>query len=683
MKKAILLLFIFSTLLFSSYVNIESFMKNNNTVILIIDPKTGSIINANNYAAKFYGTTLSKLKKSNIKSINVFTKEQIQEEMQSAKEENRNYFIFKHKVADGKIEKVEVYSFPIVYNNKKVLFSLINKYKDKYAIKYFNESLEEQVKNQTMQIEESNEKLINIFVVCFILLAIWVFILIYLLKQKKILAQKLQDTNINLHETNERFEYAMNATKDGLWDWDLKTKKVFFSKTWKEMIGYEEHELSDDLDVWSDRIHEDDYKEVQKDLNNHLQGITEYYENIHRMKHKSGKWIWILDRAKAIFNENNEPIRVIGFHTDITLQKEAEKRIEEQKEEFEKIFYNSNEAIAIVDLETNFLNFNDAYLNITGYSKDELLKMNCLELTVEEDKDSTQEALEVVFEKGHIENFEKGCIVKEGKSLLVSINIALLPDKQRMILTTRDITKMKNLQSQEKLVSMGEMIGNIAHQWRQPLAVITTNASGIKLQKELSVLDDETFYKSMDSIINQSKYLSETIDDFRAYIKDDKTKEDMTIVNGIEKTLSLIEATLKSNYIEVVKSFAEDIEIYGYKNELVQSFLNIINNSVDAIKQNISENELRLLIINTKKTNNGLVIEIKDNAGGIKKEIIQRVFEPYFTTKHQSVGTGIGLALTHDILTNHHNAKISVINDEFEYKNKKYIGAKFIIEFDK
>ncbi|WP_164969991.1 PAS domain S-box protein [Arcobacter sp. CECT 8983] len=683
MKKILLFNFLFISILFSDHISLGSFLNNNNTTILIINPKNGKIVQANEFAAKFYGMKLSQLKSLNIKDINTFSKEQVQEEMQKAKEENRNYFIFKHKLANEKIEKVEVYSFPIIYNNQKLLFSIVNKYKDKYAVKYFNKSLEQQVKIQTAQIEQSKQNITNIFLACMGLLIVWVVVLIYLLKQKKHLTIKLQETNKKLHETNERFELAMDTTKDGLWDWNIKTNEVIFSKTWKEMLGFKDNELENNFEALISKIHKEDLSKVQKDIEDTLNGITEYYENIHRIRHKDGHWVWILDRAKTIFDENNNPIRMIGFHTDITSQKKAEKKIEQQKEEFEKIFSNSNDAIAIVDLETNFLNFNDAYLNMTGYKKEDLLKKSCLELTFEEDIEATKKALEEVFENGHIENFEKRCIVKGGKTLLSSLNIALMSDKKRLILTTRDITKVKNMQSQEKLVSMGEMIGNIAHQWRQPLTVITTNASGVKLQKELDLLDDKTFNKAMDSIISQSKYLSETIDDFRAYIKDDKQREEATIVYILNKTLSLNEASLKNNHIEVITDFEADLRIYGYKNELVQSFLNIINNAVDAIKERLANDMHRIVLISTKKTQSGLTVEIKDNAGGINKEILPRIFEPYFTTKHQSVGTGIGLSLSHDILVNHHKAQIDVMNEEFEYEGKKYKGAKFIIKFKK
>ncbi len=676
MKKIILFLSIFITIVYANTINLDFLMKNSKSPMLIIDPKNGEIINVNKSAALFYGYNIETLKTMNIKEINTFTKKQVQEEMQKAKDENRDHFIFNHKFADGSTHKVQVFSYPIIYNNKDMLFSTIHRLQNQYLLDNFNKNLQQQVTLQISQIEESKKDIVTIFIVSSFLLIFLIFILIYFLKQKKDLAKKLQ-------KSNERFELAMDTTKDGLWDWNPITNKVYFSKAWKEMLGYEENEIQEDLKEWSSRVHPDEIDRALEDIQKHLRAETDFYENIHRMKHKNGSWIWILDRGRAVFDSEGKAIRVIGFHTNITLQKEAQKKIEQQKEEFQKIFYNSNDAIAIVDLETNFLNFNDAYLKLTGFTKEELLKKSCLDLTSSDDIESTKKALELVFKEGHIENLEKICIVKDGRHVQTSMNIALMSDKQRMIVTTRDITKLKNIQSQEKLASMGEMIGNIAHQWRQPLTVITANASALKIQKELGILADEDFHKAMDAIVNQSKYLSETIDDFRAYIKNDKAKEDTTIVEILEKTLSLSEATLKNNYIKVETQFQKDMKIHCFKNEVVQSFLNIINNAIDAIKSNLKAEEPRLIFIKTQETSTSLSVSIKDNAGGIKKEIIPRVFEPYFTTKHQSVGTGIGLSLSHDILTNHHNAQITVMNDEYIYENTNYKGANFIIKFKK
>lgn len=681
--KNLLFIFIFTSFSFSSVIDINQLLKNSNTVMLIINPNTGKIVEANKAASIFYGKTPSQLKRLNIKDINKFSEEQIENEMENAKKESRSYFIFNHRIANNKIEKVQVFSFPIIYNNQKLLFSIISRYEDKHAIDGFNKKLEQQVKEQTKQLQESKSKIENLFMLSAILLITWIFILIYLLKQKKELALKLQEKNNELRSSNERFELAMDTTKDGLWDWDLKTNKVIFSKTWKEMLGYEEHELGNDINVWETLVHEEDIDKAKEDVHNHIKGFTTNYENIHRMKHKSGHWIWILDRGKVVFDENAKPIRMIGFHTDISFQKEAEIKIQEQKEEFEKIFSNSNDAIAIVDLQTNFLNFNDAYLKLTGYTREELLEKSCIELISKEDFPFAKKALEETIEKGFIENFEKRCIVKDGKVLHTSMNMALMSDKKRLIVATRDVTKQKSYQTKEKLASMGEMIGNIAHQWRQPLSVISTSASGIKLQREMDILDDKLLFDSMDSIVEQAKYLSQTIDDFRAYVKEDKKKEQTSILYLLSKTLSLTEASLKNNYVKVITNFEADLKIEAFQNELLQAFLNIMNNALDAIKQNIPEDGKRVILLETKKSNNSLELAIKDNAGGIEKSILSKIFEPYFTTKHKSIGTGIGLSLSHDILVNHHNAQIDVINEEFEYEEQMYKGAKFIIKFKK
>jgi signal transduction histidine kinase len=123
------------------------------------------------------------------------------------------------------------------------------------------------------------------------------------------------------------------------------------------------------------------------------------------------------------------------------------------------------------------------------------------------------------------------------------------------------------------------------------------------------------------------------------------------------------------------------MNINGYENELIQSFINIINNSRDAIKEHIRNDEDRFIFIKTSKENDTLIITIKDSGGGIEQNAIHRIFEPYFTTKHQNIGTGIGLSMSYKMITQRHNASIDVYNDKYEYNNKKYCGACFKITF--
>ena len=119
--------------------------------------------------------------------------------------------------------------------------------------------------------------------------------------------------------------YAMEGNRDGVWDWNAVTNEVFFSTRWKEMLGFEENEIANELSEWDKRIHPDDKDSVYTDLNSHLEGKTPYYENVHRVQCKNGSYKWILDRGKILsWTDDGKPLRVVGTHTDVTARKEAE-----------------------------------------------------------------------------------------------------------------------------------------------------------------------------------------------------------------------------------------------------------------------------------------------------------------------------------------------------------------------
>ncbi|MEA2019587.1 MAG: ATP-binding protein [Campylobacterota bacterium] len=244
---------------------------------------------------------------------------------------------------------------------------------------------------------------------------------------------------------------------------------------------------------------------------------------------------------------------------------------------------------------------------------------------------------------------------------------------------TDEIYKNNLLLEQSKLASMGEMIGNIAHQWRQPLSVISTAASGMKMQQEYQVLKDEDIPKMCDAINDNAQYLSKTIDDFRNFIKGDREKGKFNLAESINSFISLVESTIKNNNINIVLDLEKSMEIDGYKNELTQCIINIFNNSKDALKEKMLNNEDRLIFISTIEDNNKAIIKIQDNAGGIPEDILPKIFEPYFTTKHKSQGTGLGLHMSYKLIVEGMNGTIEASNKDYTYDNKKYTGALFTI----
>jgi signal transduction histidine kinase len=237
--------------------------------------------------------------------------------------------------------------------------------------------------------------------------------------------------------------------------------------------------------------------------------------------------------------------------------------------------------------------------------------------------------------------------------------------------------KDKILNEQSKMAAMGEMIGNIAHQWRQPLSAISTAATGIIIQKEYNMFEEDKLVKTCSIINDNAQYLSRTIDDFKNFIKGDRTKKIFNLNNNIESFLHLVDSSIKNNQIKIILDLQEDIQIDGYENELIQCLINIFNNAKDALKEkNIGE---RLIFISTYINEDKTIIKIKDNAGGIQPDVLPHVFEAYFTTKHKSQGTGLGLNMTYNLIVNGMSGNIEVKNITYEYEGNNYSGAEFFI----
>lgn len=450
-------------------------------------------------------------------------------------------------------------------------------------------------------------------------------------------------------------------------------KIVFANNSYLKLINIQESELlNKNPKIYY--IHESIYKDILDSLEKNKK-----IENKLISLNVNNTEVWVIASYMNIIYDEKEA--VIGWFYDVTDKIKIQKQIEEQKNEFETIFNYSIDGLAIIDLNSNFLEFNGSYIKLTGFSREELLATSCIKLTAPEDVERAKLSFETVVIKGFVTDFEKTCIGKDNRSIIVNMSMVLLPDKKRILISVKDVTQHKLMESQSKLASMGEMIGNIAHQWRQPLSLISTIASGIKVKIEFKQFDEKELIPDMENIIKQTNYLSNTIDDFRNFIQNSNDKGEIQVSNIIKKTLSILNPSIVNHNITIVLNTNDDIKIDGYENQLIQALINILNNSKDALKENIKDNENKFIFIETKSIKDGLILRIRDNAGGIPEGIINKVFEPYFTTKHKSIGTGIGLSMAYQIITKHHDAHIFVSNDTFEYNHKIYTGACFSITF--
>jgi len=231
--------------------------------------------------------------------------------------------------------------------------------------------------------------------------------------------------------------------------------------------------------------------------------------------------------------------------------------------------------------------------------------------------------------------------------------------------------KDEALAQQSKLAAMGEMMGNIAHQWRQPLNALAANIQMIDMDYEDELIDEEycqTFISENMVFIN---FMSTTINDFRDFFKSDKQRDKFRIIETIRKPINILKPQLKELDIKISIE-GDDFTIISLQSEFQQVILNIINNAKEAIQSNNIENGY--IKIKTKVFDATGVITIEDNAKGIPEDVMSRIFEPYYTTKEQGKGTGIGLYISNEIIAKHMKSKIDVYNTD--------VGAKFEIKLN-
>jgi len=297
---------------------------------------------------------------------------------------------------------------------------------------------------------------------------------------------------------------------------------------------------------------------------------------------------------------------------------------------------------------------------------------NWAEYVLENDKKNFKVAMK--NENGEIRHFS----LKTSKISSENFIIATLSDiTQDLAKIEEDKEKDRFLYQQSKIAAIADTLKNIAHQWRQPLSVISTIASGLKLQKELNNLDDSMFYNSCDAIINNTQKLSNTIENFTNFFPKEDLITNFSFVEALKDTINFFDSIFEKNSIKCQFTYDSDMILNCNRSDFSQAVLNILDNSIYALIQNKKEEDRFIFIDFSNK-----VLQIKDSGGGINEQHLQKILEPYFTTKHQSFGVGLGLYIVQEFFVNNLNSKIDIKNVTFEYKNINYKGTNFIIDFN-
>ena len=363
----------------------------------------------------------------------------------------------------------------------------------------------------------------------------------------------------------------------------------------------------------------------------------------------------------------------------------------EIKDYEETVIESNNNAIIALDAKGLITTFNQKAVEIFGWEKSEMIgTTNIIRIIPIEYRVVHDKASKKYFKTGKScgilgKTRELEAIKKDGTvfPIRISFGSKFKENSTVVVANISDITEERKqsniIMQQSKLASVGEMIGNIAHQWRQPLSAISTSASGLQVEQECGIMTKENLNNRLEGIIEKTNYLSQTIDDFRDFFKQSKEKELFKIHDVLHKVENITSATYKKEGLTIDKNYDTNTNIFclGYSNQLSQVIINILNNAKDIILE--KKCPIKVVKIDLDCSKSDVLIKIYDSAGGIPSELFSKIFEPYFTTKEDNKGTGIGLYMSNEIITNRFNGKLSASNQKFKVDSKEYYGACFEI----
>ncbi|WP_419768003.1 cache domain-containing protein [Arcobacter sp.] len=341
-------------------------------------------------------------------------------------------------------------------------------------------------------------------------------------------------------------------------------------------------------------------------------------------------------------------------------------KVKQNEEKYALLFNYSNDGFIISEIinnSTRILSLNNTALKTIGYELSEILYKDFFnlfdQLSLEEIKQSKSlvKTVKLFTKDKQTRTVELNAIIYsyENQNLLFA---SLRDITERTILKEEKVKQQNILIQKSKMAAMGEMIGNIAHQWRQPLSQVSGLFFDIESAYDYKELDKKYLQNRVDEANDLLEYMSKTIDDFRNFFNPNSKKELFFLNEAIDNALKIVKSTLTFHHIELIINIEKDYKINGYKNEYSQAIMNIISNAKDILlEKNIQNPQIKIYAQKNEK----LCLHIEDNAGGIDDTIINKIFDPYFTTKYD-YGTGIGLYMTKMIIEEKMNGTIRVKN---------------------
>ncbi|MEA5112433.1 MAG: PAS domain S-box protein [Geobacteraceae bacterium] len=471
-----------------------------------------------------------------------------------------------------------------------------------------------------------------------------------------------------LHENEQRFAYAMDATKDGLWDWDIATNEGYFSPGYYRMLGYEPAEFPMNEESWLELVHPDDRDGAFQKNRDCIENRIGSFETEFRMMTKTGEWKWILGRGTAVSRDGSgRALRMVGTHADITDRKNYEDKIRESESKYRTLFELESDALFLIDAEYgDILEVNETATRLYGYTKEELLNLRNVSLSAEPDQ--TRLATVDRFTSIPVRFHRK----KDGTVFPVEITASHFSWKGRPvhIASIRDITEriraVEERQSLEiqlfqsqKMEAIGQLAGGVAHDFNNILTVILGYAD-ILISKTSR---DNPMYPQLEQILSSTMRAAELTKGLLAFSRKQvlnmKPLDAGEIVMDMKKMLG----RLIREDIEFRTEIGDALLVVNAdKGQIGQVLINLVTNAVDAMPEGgrlslgVSLTSIDENFIETHKfaaPGDYACLSISDSGCGMDEETCKKIFEPFFTTKETGKGTGLGLSIVYGIVKQH------------------------------
>jgi len=463
-------------------------------------------------------------------------------------------------------------------------------------------------------------------------------------------------------KNEERFRLAMEATSDGIWDWDVAAGEIFFNPAYSAMLGYEPHALPKRVEAWKERIFPEDQARVVALIENCITGLGQTFEVEHRVITADGGIKWVIGRGQAVSrDERGRALRMAGTILDITKRKQAEEALRVSEKKLANIFQLSPDAIDLVDTTDRVcLDFNQAYTNLFGFTRAEFIGKPLLPAELDpwvklEDRDRLMARLR---EKGTVLGFETPLRRKDGTIFTAEISVSALEIEGRPchLSLTRNVTERKlaeqerlklkeQLVQAQKLEALGVLAGGVAHDMNNVLAAILGLASASVVAHFPGTSDHAAFDTIAQAAVRGRKMVRSLLNFAHQTVVEERELDLNTI---LREEVRFLERTTLSR-VRLVMDLAEALRpVHGDATALTNALMNLCVNAVDAMA------ESGTLTLRTR--NHGtewIEIKVEDTGCGMPAEVLQKALDPFFTTKAPGKGTGLGLSMVYSTVKRH------------------------------